>query len=158
MKSWIRLKAQQVNMSEAFYREDSVVSMPEVTPRGHHACGRMDIKLVLRIVFQTECDLGVWPLIVIPNDHPVHFLWLGPALPLWKLDLEELVVELGAVVVLVLHLDDHRACGAQGRGAVVRHDHLTGESSRRLFIGVIFITAKTLAEKQREIPAHISTV
>ena len=79
----------------------------------------MDVKPLIPIVFQTVCDLSVNSLVIISSDHPAHFLLVIPGPLLNVLDMEEFVGELGPIVVLVQHLDDHSGSGGQGWRSVV---------------------------------------
>lgn len=101
------------------YREYGVVALRKVPPSGDHSSYLVDLKSPPLVVLETVGDHSVGSLIIVAGDHPVHLLRAVVAAALGETHLKDLVVEKGAVVVLVLHSDDHRCRGTQGRAAIV---------------------------------------
>lgn len=101
------------------YREDGVLSLREVTTGSDHSSNWVNLKPALLVVLKIVGDHAVGALIIVVSHHPVDVLRGVVAMALRELDLKDLVTEKGTVVILVLHLYDHRGGGVQRRAAII---------------------------------------
>ena len=101
------------------YREDAVVSRPEVPARRHHARHRVDLKALVLVVLQLVRHHCVRALVVVTGDHPADFPFARLLALFGQPDVEKFVGELRSVVVGVQNSDHDGGGGAERRRSVV---------------------------------------
>lgn len=81
------------------YREDTVVSLPEITVRHHHTRHWVNLETLVVVVLELVGHHGVRALVVVTGDHPADFPFTRLAALFGQLDVEKFVCELWSVVV-----------------------------------------------------------
>lgn len=81
------------------YRQNGVVSRPEITLRRHNARHWVDLKPLVFVVLELVGHHGVRTLVIIPGNHPADLLFACLQTLLGQLDMEKLICELRPVVV-----------------------------------------------------------
>lgn len=65
----------------------------------HHARHRVDLEMLVLVVWERVGHGGVWALVVVTGDHPAHLQFARLVPLLRQLDVEQFLGELGPVVV-----------------------------------------------------------